>query len=124
VAASKDVAPELMSALQDALALGGRAVRRLGAARTTVSYEIREEAGAAVTLLLDRRPPVVADGGGPAEVTITFTRAQAVRFMRGEMILPNELVAGSVCARGPARRYQRVDPILRGLLRRAREHEA
>jgi hypothetical protein len=119
--APTDAASELVSALQHALALGGRPVYRLGSAHTSVTYEIVDEDGAAVTLLLDRHPPAIVDGNEPAEVTIAFTRAQAVRFLRGEMILPNELLAGNVTARGPVRRYLRVDPILRGLFARAHE---
>lgn len=117
VGMTSDVAGELIDALQDALALNGRRVHRLGSARTSVTFEILDEHGAAVTLLLDRHPPVVVDAGEPAEVTITFTTAQAVSFMRGEMVLPNQLMAGTVTSRGPVRRYLRVDPILRSLLR-------
>ena len=117
-------ASELANALQRALALGGRPVHRLGSAHTSVTYEILDEEGAAVTLLLDRHPPVVVGGDEPAEVTISFTRAQAVRFMRGEMILPNELLSGKVGSRGPVRRYLRVDPILRALFERAHEADA
>jgi len=118
-----DVASALTAALEAALALGGRPVYRLGSAHTSVTYEILGEDGAAVTLLLDRHPPEVVDGDEPAEVTISFTSAQAVRFLRGEMILPNELLAGNVASRGPVRRYLRVDPILRGLFGRAHEPE-
>ncbi|HEX6391787.1 MAG TPA: hypothetical protein VFZ89_20135, partial [Solirubrobacteraceae bacterium] len=67
-----DVASELHVALERALALGGRAVHRLGSAHTSVTYEILDEEGAAVTLLLDRHPPVVVNGEEPAEVTISF----------------------------------------------------
>jgi hypothetical protein len=116
-----DVASELALALERALAMGGRPVHRLGSAHTSVRYEILDEVGAAVTLLLDRHPPVVVDGDEPAEVTIGMTRAQVVRFMRGEMILPNELLSGKVSSRGPVRRYLRVDPILRALFERAHE---
>ena len=111
-----DVACELMVALEHALALNGRRVHRLGAARTSVTYEILDEAGGTVTLLLDRHPPIVVKVAQPAEITIGLTTAQAVSFIRGEMIIPNELLAGTVTARGPVRRYLRVDPILRGLL--------
>lgn len=113
------IASELAAALESALAFGGRPVYRLGSAHTSVTYEILGENVAAVTLLLDRHPPVVVDGDEPAEVTIGLTSEQAVRFTRGEMILPNELLAGHVVARGQVRRYLRVDPILRSLLERA-----
>lgn len=114
------VAAELRAALERAIAFGGRSVHRLGSARTSVTFSIDGHPDAAVTLLLDRHPPEVVPGHEPAEVAIEFSREQAEAFLRGELVLPNEIMAGAVLARGPVRSYLRTDPVLRALLVRAR----
>jgi len=113
------VAAELRAALERAVAFGGRPVYRLGSARTSVTFSVEGHPDAAVTLLLDRHPPEVLSGDEPAEVAIDFSREQAEVFVRGELILPNEIMAGAVLARGPVRSYLRADPVLRALLVRA-----
>jgi hypothetical protein len=89
---------------------------RLAAAGTSVSFRIDEAPEHSVTILLDRSPPVLADGQEPAEITLGLTAAQAVRLARGVLLLPNALLAGEVAYSGPARKYLTVDPVLRSLL--------
>jgi hypothetical protein len=89
---------------------------RLAAAGTSVSFQTREAPEHSVTVLLDRNPPVLADGQEPAEITIGLTAAQAVRLAQGRLLLPNALLAGEVTYSGPARKYLTVDPVLRSLL--------
>jgi hypothetical protein len=118
---ASDVAAELRSALGRALALGGRPVHRLGSAGTSVTFCVGGDPAAAVTLLLDRHPPVVVSGDEAAEIAIHLSPEQAAAFVRGELILPNEIMSGAVGARGPVRRYLGADPVLRALLLRVRE---
>ena len=108
----------LREALERALALGGRPVQRLGSAGTSVNFVVAS-GDSAVTLLLDRRPPEVTDGGQPAEVTIELTSEQALEFAAGNLMLPNKILAGEVAYRGPVRKYLTFDPVLRALLARA-----
>ena len=114
------VAADLRAALGRALELGGRPVHRLGSAGTSVTFAIDDEPDPVVTLLLDRHPPEIRPGNEPAEVAIAFSRDQARAFLRGELILPNEILSGAVGTRGPVRRYLVADPVLRGLLARVR----
>jgi len=118
---ASDTALALRHGIEQALAFGGRPVYRLGSARTSVRFVIDGHAACATTVLLDRHPPEVVDGDEPAEVTIVLTAAQADLFLCGRMILPNELAAGTARWHGPVRRYLRIDPILRGLLKRGQE---
>jgi len=116
---------DLRVRLERALSGDGHAVARLGAAGTSVSFRVTDALGASVTLLLDRKPPQVAERDEPAEVTILLTAEQAGRFARGQLALPAALVAGQVSCRGPVRKYLVVDPILRARLAEAdRETEA
>jgi hypothetical protein len=101
-----------------ALELGGRSVQRLGAAGTTVTFWVTDAEQESITILLDRRPPQIVDGGEPSEVTIYLTRDDADAFARGQLAMPNALLVGKASWRGPVRKYLAVDPILRALLRR------
>jgi hypothetical protein len=115
------LATELRDSLERALELGGRGVDRLGAAGTSVTFEV---AGAeSVTLLLDRRPPVVTGGDEPAEITVEFDADQAALFASGELVLPNAVLRGEVACSGPVRKYLALDPIVRALLGRANAPE-
>jgi hypothetical protein len=118
---ASDIVAELRAALERALALGGRPVHRLGSAGTSVTFCVDGEPPAAVTLLLDRHPPVVVSGDEAAEIAIHLSSEQAIAFIRGELILPNEIMSGAVGARGPVRRYLGADPVLRALLLRVRD---
>jgi len=118
-----DLAVELPSALERALAFGGRPVHRLGSAGTSVTFAVVADP-TAVTLLLDRHPPVVRGGEDPAEITIELSREQALCFLRGELKLPTEILSGTVTFRGPVRRYLGFDPVLRALLARGAGREA
>jgi hypothetical protein len=115
------VAAALRAALERALALGGRPVHRLGSSGTSVTFSVGGDAGAGVTLLLDRHPPVVLSGEEAAEITIDLSPEQATAFLRGELILPNEVLSGAVRTRGPVRSYLRCDPVLRALMGRVRD---
>jgi hypothetical protein len=104
----------LYGRLEAALTCEGPALEELGAAETSVRFRV---AGTdAVTLLLDRRPPLLAGGREPAEIVIELTAAQAIRFAAGELSLTTAILEGAVSCRGPVRRYLAVDPLLRGLL--------
>lgn len=109
----------LRPSLERALGLGGRPVLRLGSAGTSVRFVVGGDVGGAVTLLLDRFPPVVVNGGEPAEITIELDVGQAELFVGGRLVLPNCLLRGEVGCRGPVRKYLGFDPILRALLGRA-----
>jgi hypothetical protein len=89
-------------------------VLRLASARTSVRFGSPRET---VTLLLDRRPPALADDGEPAEIELTFDDEQAERFMAGALNVPLALLTGEISWRGPVRRYLVVDAVLRSLLR-------
>ena len=86
----------------------------LASARTSVSFNTPCES---VTLLLDRRPPALADDGEPAEIELVLDDEQAERFLAGKLNVPLALLAGEVTWRGPVRRYLVVDAVLRSLLR-------
>ncbi|WP_354698937.1 ABC transporter ATP-binding protein [Paraconexibacter sp. AEG42_29] len=105
----------LRSALESVLSQRLRAVRRLRHAMTSVCFVTPTEA---VTVLLDRSPPVVAADDEPAEVEIELTAAQAQAFAAGALPLTAAIVGGQVRHRGPVRKYLEVDPILRALLGR------
>lgn len=103
----------LRSALEGALSARDRRVGRLRHALTSVCFATEAEA---VTVLLDRSPPVVAAGEEPAEITINLSAEQAARFVAGALPLPAAVITGAVTHTGPIRRYLEVDPILQTLL--------
>ncbi len=108
----------LRRVLEQAIASRSEAVNRLSYAETSVAFR-PADGGEAVVLLLDRRPPRVADADEPAEIEIELSAEQANAFALGALPTPAGLVSGSLRARGPVRKYLEVDPILRRLLRRA-----
>jgi len=116
-------APPLRAALGRALQAASPAVARLAYAATSVTFAV-PEAGASATVLLDRRPPVLAGPEEPAEITIELSSDQAARFAAGSLCMPSAIVTGQVRARGPVRKYLEVDPILRRLLADAAEGAA
>lgn len=115
-AGSEAGAAHLRRNLERVLASGDARLIRLSAAETSVSFQTIDDPDASVTILLDRHPPVLADGHEPAEITIELTAAQATRLARGALLLPNALIAGDVRYTGPVRKYLAVDPVLRSLL--------
>jgi phospholipid/cholesterol/gamma-HCH transport system ATP-binding protein len=106
---------ELRRALERAIAVDSPIVRRLSYARTSVSFRVSggEEP---TTLLLDRRPPGLGAPGEPAEIEITMSVDQALRFAAGRFPMPAAVVRGEVDARGPVRKYLEADPMVQGLL--------
>jgi hypothetical protein len=112
--------PEVQSQLRERLAaaLAGDDPRigRLAKARTSVTFQIRGQPGAAATVLLDRDPPVLTATAEPAEIVIEFDQAQAASFAVGELSLPPRLLTGDVAYQGPIRKYLMVDPVLRAVL--------
>ncbi len=108
-------AGDLHDALSAALTCGDPIVDRLAYARTSVSFQIEGEDDS-VTLLLDRRPPELADSREPAEIDIELTPDQVARFAAGRLPMPAAVATNSVYYRGPVRKYLEVDPILRRLL--------
>jgi phospholipid/cholesterol/gamma-HCH transport system ATP-binding protein len=105
---------DLRRTIQRALASGDPAVNRLSYAGTSVTF--RTAGTADITLLLDRRPPVIAGPEEPAEIVIELTAEQAARFAGGALPMPSAIVNGEVATRGPVRKYLEVDPIMRRLL--------
>jgi phospholipid/cholesterol/gamma-HCH transport system ATP-binding protein len=106
---------QLSSALQRALGTDSPAVGRLSYARTSVKFSV-EGGRSPCTLLLDRRPPVLAGSDEPAEIELLLTPEQALALARGELSMPEAVISGAVGTRGPVRRYLEVEPIVRGLL--------
>lgn len=104
----------LRSRLARLLESDERVARQLAKARTTVAFvadDIR------LTLLLDRRPPQLADGA-EADVTLHLTRQQLAEVADGRFLTANALLHGDATWTGPVRKYLAVDAILRGALRR------
>ncbi len=91
-------------------------VQRLTASGTSLAVMVTERPEASVTVLLDRTPPTVVRGIEPAEIAIELSLDAAVRFARGQLSLPTELMSGRIAYRGPVRKYLAVDPVLRSLL--------
>jgi putative sterol carrier protein len=89
---------------------------RLSHAGTSVSFKNLDAPADSVTVLLDRDPPVVADGDEPAEITIELTEEQWTKVARGALSLPPALLTGTVAYRGPVRKYLTVEPVLRAML--------
>jgi hypothetical protein len=112
---------QLRKALEQAIKVGGPQVERLGSAGTSVTFKIARSPKRSVTLLLDRDPPEVADGGEPAEITIELSAKQAERFARGDLALPTRIANGEVSYTGPVRKYLSLDPIIRSMLARVDE---
>jgi hypothetical protein len=106
----------LRARLERVVATGDPRLDRLAAAGTSVTFRIPEAPARSVTLLLDRRPPVVMGADEPAEITLELTREQAYRFERGRFALPPAALTGATPYSGPIRKYLAVDPVLRGLL--------
>ncbi len=100
---------------------GGSQVERLGSAGTSVTFLVADAPKRSVTLLLDRSPPEVTDGGSPAEITIELDKKQAEGFARGELALPTRIASGEIPYTGPVRKYLSLDPIVRSLLARVNE---
>jgi phospholipid/cholesterol/gamma-HCH transport system ATP-binding protein len=104
----------LRDRLERVLAARVEDVGRMSYAHTSVAFVVL--GSGSLTLLLDRRPPMVAPSPEPAEIRIELTPDQAERFSRGALFLPGEIMHGAVRTEGPVRRYLEVDPILRALL--------
>ncbi len=112
-----DSGRQLRARLEEALAAADeRASRRLGSAGTSVTFEVADVEGRSVTILLDRFPPEVTNGGEPAEISIELTPEQARALADGELDLPGRLLSGEIPFRGKPRDYLAVHPILCGLL--------
>src|SRR2546429_36148 len=62
----------------------------LGWGSTSVSFK---RPGESVTLLLDGRPPALADDGEPAEIELVLDDEQAARFLAGRLNVPLALLA-------------------------------
>jgi phospholipid/cholesterol/gamma-HCH transport system ATP-binding protein len=116
-------APPLHSALERALRSPSPAVGRLAYAGTSVTFTVPEN-DLAATVLLDRRPPLLADPSEPAEIRIELTPSQAARFASGSLCMASAVVSGEVASRGPVRKYLEVDPIMRRLLADAADGDA
>jgi hypothetical protein len=107
---------DLREKLQSVLETGDPRLTRLSHAGTSVTFQNVDTPSESVTMLLDRNPPVVADGDEPAEITIELTAEQAGRIARGALSLPPALLSGTIGYRGPVRKYLTVEPVLRSML--------
>jgi hypothetical protein len=106
----------LRAALEEVVNSDDPRLTRLSQAGTSVSFVNLDAPNDSVTMLLDRDPPVVADGSEPAEITIELTGDQAGKVARGTLSLPPALLNGQVSYRGPVRKYLMVEPVLRSML--------
>jgi phospholipid/cholesterol/gamma-HCH transport system ATP-binding protein len=91
--------------------------RRLSLADTTVELVLADEPDLAVTLLLDRMPVEVVQGGGQAEVRLDIASFDLSQLWTHEFQLPMAVARGRVRATGPVRKFLRVVPILREIAR-------
>jgi phospholipid/cholesterol/gamma-HCH transport system ATP-binding protein len=105
----------LREALALALESGAPGVQRLSYARTSVTFSVSGQSGPSA-LLLDQKPPRLADAEQSTEIVITLSPEQACAFASGCLAMPEAIASGAVSFSGPIRRYLEVDPILRGLL--------
>jgi hypothetical protein len=95
--------------------------RRLAWANTTVEVRLADDPHLAVTLLLDRTPPEVVDGGANAETRLLIASVDLDRLWSKEFQLGMAIVRGRVRVSGPVRKFLRVLPILRPLAATYRE---
>jgi ABC-type transporter Mla maintaining outer membrane lipid asymmetry ATPase subunit MlaF len=109
-------AEQLRTELERALERDPLLSRRLGRARTSVRFGI-EGSAEGPTVLLDRDPLAVREGGEPAEIEITLSARQAVSLARGELPIAAAAFAGLIEYRGPVRKFLEIDPILQRLVR-------
>jgi hypothetical protein len=115
-AAPDDRTTPLRDRLGRVLASGDPRLERLSGAGTSVSFQITGAPHASVTMLLDRRPPALAPGNEPAEITLELTRDQEAALARGRLAAPSALLGGKIPYRGPVRKYLAIHPVLSGLL--------
>ncbi|HEX6390059.1 MAG TPA: ATP-binding cassette domain-containing protein [Solirubrobacteraceae bacterium] len=88
--------------------------QRLSLADTTVEIVLADEPDLSVTLLLDRTPVEVVDGGRDAEVRMYIASFDLERITSLDYKLPMAVARGRVRAEGPVRKFLRVAPILHG----------
>jgi hypothetical protein len=113
-ASSRPSASELLErSVREVLGWSRPAIGRLAHAQTSITFRVGADS---VTLLLDRRPPVLAPSPGASEIEIELDVDQARRFATGALPLACAAVEGRFAWRGPIRKYLGVDPILRALL--------
>jgi len=94
---------------------------RLAAADTTVEVTLADEPDLSVTLLLDRTPLEVLNGGGDAEVRLSIASVDLDHIWSADFQLAMAIVRGRVRVSGPVRKFLRVLPILRPLAVHYRE---
>ena len=98
-----------------------RVSRMLARANTTAVVSLADEAGLAVTLLLDRSPVEVLEGQHDAECELTIASVDLKRLWSDELQLPMAIASGRVGIDGPVRKLVLVWPILHELARRRHE---
>jgi len=95
--------------------------RRLALANTTVEVRLADDPDLAVTLLLDRTPPEVVDGGANAQTRLLIASVDLDRLWSKEFQLGMAIVRGRVRYSGQVRKFLRVVPMLRPLAATYRE---
>jgi phospholipid/cholesterol/gamma-HCH transport system ATP-binding protein len=110
-AESERVLNEFVAALER-VAADPEISKRLALADTTVEFVLADDPDLSATLLLDRTPIEVADGG-EAEVRLDIASFDLGQLWSQEFQLPMAIARGRVRAAGPVRKFLRVVPILR-----------
>jgi len=105
----------LRAAVDDAVLSSDPAAQRLHYAETSVAFSVDDAEDETFTLLLDRSPTSLVEGGD-AEVVVRLTPQQARELADGRMALPAAVLSGRVRYEGPVRKYLEVEPVLRRLL--------
>ena len=86
--------------------------RRLALAETTVEVVLADDPDLAVTLLLDRTPIEVVQGGHEGAVRLHIASFDLEQLWSEDFRLPMAIATGRVGASGPVREFLRVLPIL------------
>jgi hypothetical protein len=94
---------------------------RVSLAATTVGVTLADEPDLSLTLLLDRDPVAIADGGVEADAAIWIASVDLNRLWSHDFYLAMAIAKGRVRMAGPVRRLLRVIPIMRVM---AAEHRA
>jgi hypothetical protein len=104
---------ERFCAAMEAAADDPRLSATLARAGTTVRIELADEPDLAVTLLLDRTPVEVVDGGTDSEVSLSIASVDLDRLCSPDFHLSMAIGRGRVQYDGNVRKFLRVTPVVR-----------